>query len=135
MVASLEYDILETDVPAFLHAAAKLRRTRRRNGARRWALLQDAAHPKVWIERFEVPTWLDYLRLVEHMTSIDIEVARRVLAFHNGSAPPVTRFLLAHVPEGGGTRQTPGTTFRRSVYDVSLSPTMTSDAGRSAASV
>src|SRR4051812_46732354 len=111
-VASLEYRILEANVPAFLNAAAKLRRTRRRNGARRWALLQDAAHRSVWIERFEIPTWLDYLRLVEHMTSVDIEVARGVLGFHNGSAPPVTRFLLAHVPEGRDTQQLADSTFR-----------------------
>lgn len=126
VVVSLEYRIPEANVPAFLNSASRLRRMRRRNGARRWALLQDAAHSKVWIERFEVSTWLDYLRLIERMTSIDIEVAHRVLAFHDTSEPPVTRFLLAHVPEGGGTDQ-PHTGFQRSVYDQSLSPTMTSD--------
>ncbi len=133
VVASLEYRILGADISAFLNAAAKLRRTRRRNGARRWALLQDAAHLEVWIERFEVPTWLDYLRLLDHMTSVDTEVARTMLAFHNGADPPVTRFLLAHVPEGGGTQQPSGTADQRSVYDMSLSPTMTSDGGGTAA--
>jgi len=132
VVVSMEYRIAAAEVPAFLDAASRLRRTRRRNGARRWALLQDAAHPKVWIERFEVPTWLDYLRHVEHMTIVDVEVARRVLAFHDGAEPPVSRFLLAHVPEGGGTDQPRAANFQRAVYDQSLAPTMTADARRTA---
>ncbi len=133
VVVNVEYHISVAQVPAFLNAASRLRRTRRRNGARRWALLQDAAHPEVWIERFEVPTWLDYLRHVEHTTSIDVEVARRVLAFHNGTEPPVTRFLLAHVPEGGGADQSCTAVFERAVYDQSLSPTMTADARKTSA--
>lgn len=133
VVVSIEYRIPVAQVPAFLNAASRLRRTRRRNGARRWALLQDAAHPEVWIERFEVSTWLDYLRHVERTTSVDVEVARRVLAFHNDTEPPVTRFLLAHVPEGGGTDQSCTGVFERAVYDQSLSPTVTADARNTSA--
>ncbi len=112
-------------MPSFLRAASRLRRTRRRNGARRWALLQDAAHREVWIERFEVPTWLDYLRLAEHMTAVDLQVAERLRAFHRGEGPPVTRFLLAHVPDGGGTEQPREGIRERTVYDPSLAPTVT----------
>ena len=128
IVANLEYRIEARDVAAFLGVAARLRRARRRNGARRWALLQDAAHPDVWIERFEVPTWLDYLRLVEHMTNVDREIASQALALHRGSEPVVSRFLLAHVPEGGGTQQPREGSYERNVYDASLSPDMTAAA-------
>ena len=124
VVASVEYRIDAADVQGFLAAAARLRRTRRRNGARRWALLQDAAHPEVWIERFEVPTWLDYLRLIEHLTGVDISVAERVRGFHRGDASPMTRFLLAHVPEGGGTEQPRQGIYERSAYDPSLAPAL-----------
>lgn len=125
VVASVEYRIDDADVPAFLAAAARLRRMRRRNGARRWALLQDAAHEAVWIERFELPTWLDYLRLVEHMTGADEAVAASVRAFQRPGMPPLTRFLLAHVPEGGGTAQPRDGMLERTVYDPSLAPTAT----------
>ena len=125
IVANVEYRIDEQDVREFMVAAARLRRMRRRNGARRWALLRDAAHVEVWIERFEVPTWLDYLRLVEHMTGADTAVAERVRFFHRGSATPVSRFLLAHVPEGGGTEQPRDGRYERSAYDPSLAPTVT----------
>ena len=125
IVANVEYRIDAGDVKVFLAAAARLRRTRRRNGARRWALLRDAAHPEVWIERFEVPTWLDYLRLTEHMTGADTAVAERVRSFHRASATPITRFLLAHVPEGGGTEQPRDGLYERAIYDPALAPTVT----------
>ena len=128
VVINVEYLIDEADVPAFLTATARLRRTRRRNGARRWALLQDAAHQEVWIERFELPTWLDYLRHVEHMTAVDLKHAERVRAFHRSGSSPVTRFMLAHIPEGGGTEQPRGETYERTVYDPSLAPTVTEGA-------
>ena len=67
------------------------------------------------------------------MTSADVEVARRVLAFHDGAEPPVGRFLLAHVPEGGGTDQPRAATFQHAVYDQSLAPTVTADARRTVA--
>lgn len=120
VVASLEYVVAGNDIPAFLHAASRLRRTRRRNGGRRWALLQDAAEPSVWIERFEVPTWLDYLRLVERTTEADADVAREVLAFHKGPHPPTTRFLLAHVPESDGAEYASRETSQRAVDGPSL---------------
>ena len=80
----------------------RLQRMRRRNGARRWALLRDAADPEVWIERFETPTWLDHLRVRERMTVIDREVEDRILTYHQGEGPPFARYLLAHVnPDSG----------------------------------
>ena len=59
------------------------------------------------------------------MTRIDQEVARRALAFHRDAEPPVTRFLLAHMPEGGGTEQPRGGTYERTAYDPSLAPAVT----------
>lgn len=98
VVVSVEYRIAAGDLAAFLSAARRLRRMRRRNGARRWALLQDAADPEVWVERFETPTWLDRLRVRHRMTIADREIEAGVLAFHRGAGPPATRHLLAHVP-------------------------------------
>jgi MFS family permease len=98
VVASTEYRVAPADLDAFLSAASSLRRMRRRNGARRWALLHDAADPEVWIERFETSTWLDHLRVRDRMTVVDREVEGRILAFHNGEGPPFSRYLLAHMP-------------------------------------
>jgi len=123
VVASTEYRITPRDVRAFLSAARRLQRMRRRNGARRWALLHDAADPEVWVERFETPTWLDHLRVRERMTMIDREVEDEILTYHKGEAPPVTRYLLSHVPvatdgaDGADARNQQAT-----VFDPTLPP-------------
>jgi MFS family permease len=102
VVVSIEYRVAPHDLSAFLQAAQPLRRMRRRNGARRWALLQDAADPEVWVERFESPTWLDRLRIRHRMTVSDQAIEAGVRAFHRGTGSPVTRHLLAHLPTEPG---------------------------------
>lgn len=98
IVTSTEYRIAAKDVPAFLTASRRLQRMRGRNGARRFALLQDTTDPELWSERFELPTWLDYLRLRARMTVTDRAVEDEIVALHAGEAPPATRHRLAHVP-------------------------------------
>jgi hypothetical protein len=132
VVASTEYRIAPRDVRAFLLAARRLKRMRGRNGARRWALLHDAADPEVWVERFETPTWLDHLRVRDRMTVTDREVEDEVLAFHGGDRPPATRHLLAHVPLAEQGDDVPEDAGRRgAIFDPSLPPTLSE--GRRAA--
>jgi MFS family permease len=125
VVASTEYRIARRDVRAFLAATSRVRRMRRRNGARRWALLHDAANPEIWVERYETPTWLDYLRMRERMTMIDRQVEAEVLACHRGEAQPLTRYLLSHVPaateggDGADARDQQAT-----VFDPTLPPSL-----------
>jgi hypothetical protein len=123
VVASTEYRIARRDIRAFLAATSRVRRMRRRNGARRWALLHDAADPEIWVERYETPTWLDYLRMRERMTMIDREVEAEVLTYHRGETQPLTRYLLSHIPattdgeDGAGARDQ-----RATVFDPTLPP-------------
>jgi hypothetical protein len=98
LIAALVWAALIVLYGAKWSFASSLRRMRRRNGARRWALLHDAADPEVWIERFETPSWLDHLRVRDRMTVVDREVEGRILAFHKGEGPPFSRYLLAHMP-------------------------------------
>src|SRR5690606_17059212 len=62
IVVTIEYRIRESDVLEFLAAMQERRRVRSRNGAQRWSLLRDLADPEIWIERYQSPTWLDYVR-------------------------------------------------------------------------
>ena len=124
VVASTEYRISQHNVRAFLSAARRLQRMRRRNGARRWALLRDAADPEVWIERFETPTWLDHLRVRERMTVTDREVEDLIQGHHQGEEPPLTRYLLAHVPVGGGEHAPDVRDPRATVFDPNLPPAL-----------
>jgi hypothetical protein len=71
-----------------------LRRVRRRDGWRNWMLLQDIAEPGLWTERYEAPTWLEYMRQNERATIADRDVVAVVQALHEGPDPPTTRYLL-----------------------------------------
>jgi MFS family permease len=91
IVVSIDYEIAEADVPAFLAAMAERRRIRRRDGARQWMLLRDLAEPGIWTERYQTPTWNDYLRHMQRITKADADVPARVRALHRGAAPPRVR--------------------------------------------
>ncbi|WP_040610552.1 MFS transporter [Oceaniovalibus guishaninsula] len=82
IVITIEHRIAEANVPAFLAAMNERRRIFRRDGARRWTLLRDLGDPELWIERFHMPTWLEYLRDSHRMTKADLENAQVIRALH-----------------------------------------------------
>jgi MFS family permease len=94
VVVTIEYTIAEADILQFLAAMADRRRIRFRDGARNWHLLRDLADPQLWIERYETPTWLDYLRHISRMTQDDALIPERIRALHQGAEPPKVRRLL-----------------------------------------
>ncbi|WP_242124050.1 MFS transporter [Sphingobium sp. Sx8-8] len=53
---------------------------RQRNGAYQWSLARDIAQPDYWIERFSCPTWHDYLRQRDRMTTGEAAILDRAAA-------------------------------------------------------
>jgi MFS family permease len=96
VVVTIEYRIAPEDYTDFAAAMQELRRIRRRDGGRRWSLMQDMEEPERWYERFHSPSWIDHLRHYHRFTVADEEIERRVLAFHRGPEPPKIRHLLEH---------------------------------------
>ncbi len=94
VVISVEYRIREEDVLEFLAAMGDRRRIRRRDGARHWTLLRDLEEPELWIERFDTPTWLDYVRMSQRATQDDAIVWDRVNRLHRGPGKPKIRRLI-----------------------------------------
>ncbi len=94
VVVTVEYIIRPEDVMEFLAAMAERRRIRRRDGALGWRLLRDLSDPQVWIERYEAPTWLDYIRLNNRMTQDDAIIPARLRALHRGSQLPRVRRMI-----------------------------------------
>jgi MFS family permease len=91
VVITVEYIIDESDVEEFLARMAERRRMRRRDGARNWRLLRDLADPRLWIERYETSTWLDYIRLNNRATQDDASVPTRLRELHRGTEGPQVR--------------------------------------------
>ncbi len=94
VVVTIGYVIRETDVTEFLGTMVEWRRVRRRDGARSWRLLRDLADPELWIERYETPTWLDYVRHNSRMTHHDATLSERVRALHRGADGPTVRRMI-----------------------------------------
>jgi hypothetical protein len=106
IVISIEYRVEPAEAARFVKAAHELGLIRRRDGARRWSLLQDLGDGKTWVELFETVTRLDYMRHQHRATVADREAEERVVACHVGPDRPVVRFLLARSPNdpfGAGT--------------------------------
>jgi MFS family permease len=94
VVITIEYVIREEDALEFLRRMAERRRIRRRDGARNWRVLRDLADPQLWIERYETPTWLDYVRLNSRLTQDDATVPERLRALHRGPGAPRVRRMI-----------------------------------------
>jgi hypothetical protein len=78
----------------FREAMQAVGRVRKRSGASRWSLFQDAADPDRFVEAFLVPSWEEHLRQHERVTVADRrfeERARALLA--DGARPKVSHLL------------------------------------------
>lgn len=95
VAVTVEYRIRPEEAAAFVSAMRPLRRLRRRDGAVRWTLYQDAGEPGRWVEAFLLPSWLDDLRHQQRLTVADGAVLDRVAAFHRGEGPPRVSHLIA----------------------------------------
>jgi hypothetical protein len=94
VVVTVEYRIAVDDAEPFRLAMRELRRIRRRDGAKRWSLMQDMAAPEIWIERYHSPNWIEHLRRHHRFTVSDREIERKVLEFHQADEPPRIRHLI-----------------------------------------
>ncbi|MEA3178730.1 MAG: hypothetical protein QOI59_2253 [Gammaproteobacteria bacterium] len=124
VVVTVEYKIAVDDAEPFRLAMRELRRIRRRDGAKRWSLMQDMAAPEIWIERYHSPNWVEHLRRHHRFTVSDREIERKVLDFHQGPDGPDVRHLIErrtdepvgdmtattdpHLPSGSVTLPTTG---------------------------
>lgn len=91
---TIEYVITGKDTVEFLNVMAERKRIRRRDGARRWNLTRDMEHPTHWIESYQLPTWIEYIRHSQRITHADAAIGEQIGSLHSGSEPPVVRRLI-----------------------------------------
>ncbi len=94
IIVAIEYRIRPEDEQAFMSVMAGRRRIRLRDGARHWTLMRDLADPTTWIERYDCPTWQEYLRQNQRMTQADTDISKALIALHQGPAPIVVRRMI-----------------------------------------
>jgi MFS family permease len=71
------------------------RRSRLSHGALSWELLHDINEPSRFVEMIVDESWNDHLRRFDRVTTADVALRDRKLAFHIGESPPVvTRSLM-----------------------------------------
>ena len=104
---SIEYVVEEENLPEFIGLMAERRRVRRRDGARNWTLARDLADPRVWVESYRIPTWLDYIRHNTRTTQADAEISERIRALHSGEKRPRVRRLIERPTTGDRAIVTP----------------------------
>jgi len=94
IVVTIEYRIAELTIVEFLTAMNERRRIRVRDGARHWTLMRDLGDAELWIERYHVATWLDYLRHNQRRTHADAGNFARIMELHVGpDSPRVHRMI------------------------------------------
>tara|TARA_R110000782_G_scaffold117364_1_gene207513 strand:+ start:7546 stop:9216 length:1671 start_codon:yes stop_codon:yes gene_type:complete len=89
VAVTIHYEIEPADIPRFMANMHERRRIRRRDGARRWTLYRDLSDPKLWIERYHVATWLDYVRHNQRRTNTDAANIASIMELHCGPKPPL----------------------------------------------
>lgn len=94
VVIAIEYRIEPDKARDFYDAMRQLQRVRLRNGSFNWSLSRDIGDPSIWTERFQFPTWGDYLRTRDRYTQADLKAQADVDAFMIADTAKVIRRRL-----------------------------------------
>lgn len=95
VLVTVEYRIRPQDRSAFLEVLNKLGHERRRDGAYRWGVFEDAAEEGRIVEAFLLESWLEHLRQHERVTNADRLVQEAVQRFQLSGEPKVTHLIAA----------------------------------------
>lgn len=98
----IEYRIDPTRAAEFRALMIEGRRSRLSHGALSWELLHDINEPSRFVEMIVDESWNDHLRRFDRVTTADVALRDRKLAFHLGESPPVvTRSLMESTVKPG----------------------------------
>lgn len=94
IIVQLDYRVPAEDARDFYRMMQQVRSVRRRNGGYDWSLSRDVADAELWVERFQCPTWHDYLRQRDRNTPDELEVQMRARRYlREGTGPQIRRLL------------------------------------------
>ncbi len=94
VLVTVDYRVPTENHDEFHEAMQAVGRVRRRSGASRWSLFQDAADADHFVETFVVPSWEEHMRQHERVTVADRRFEERVHSLlADGETPRVTHLL------------------------------------------
>jgi MFS family permease len=98
VLVTVEYEIALDRREDFLLRMQPLGRSRRRDGAFEWGVVEDTARPGVYLEYFLAASWLEHRRQHERVTNVDRRLQESVHELHIGPLAPVVRHLVGGSP-------------------------------------
>ncbi|MEJ7926074.1 MFS transporter [Sphingobium sp. AN641] len=81
IVVEVDYRVDPADARAFYGKMVQIQTAKMRNGAFEWTIARDIGDPALWTERYHFPTWQDYLRHRDRLTTADRALQAEVDAF------------------------------------------------------
>jgi len=100
VLIQIEYRIDPDNRDAFLRAVRAIGPVRRRNGANSWRVFRDLAEEGLFVERYIISSWAEYVRLRSRMTIADRHVQQEAEKHQREGVPVrVSRFLGVDLPE------------------------------------
>ena len=94
VLVQIEYRIKPESRMDFLHAIDAIGPTRRRNGANSWRVFRDLSEDNLFVERYIITSWAEYMRLRMRMTEADRHIQDRAAEFQQeGVALRVSRLI------------------------------------------
>jgi hypothetical protein len=94
VLVEVEYLIELDRAHEFAKAMDDVRRERLRDGAMRWGLFTDSAHPNRFVETFLLESWVEHMRQHERVTKSDRMAEELARAFHIGAGTPKIVHLI-----------------------------------------
>jgi predicted MFS family arabinose efflux permease len=94
IIIEIDYEVAPEQARAFYDVMRRMQRARLRRGAFNWTLSRDIGDPARWTERYQCPTWADYLRQRSRYTQADRDLQTEADAFHSGAGEVRVRRML-----------------------------------------
>lgn len=98
VLVTIEYQVELARCDDFLVLLRELGRSRRRDGAVQWGIVEDTARPGTYLEYFVAGSWLEHLRQHERVTVDDRELQAKIRALHRLETSPLVRHFVGGPP-------------------------------------
>ena len=98
VLVTVEYRVELDQRVEFLQLMQALGRSRRRDGAVQWGVMEDTERPGTYQEYFVVASWLEHLRQHERVTQDEQRLQEGILARLEAHAKPLVRHFVGGAP-------------------------------------